>query len=73
LTTQSENVKHSYYVTKTNSKARQVGQYDKDMNFIKMYNSANEASRKMGISQSLISYACLREGTSHGFNWRYLS
>jgi hypothetical protein len=73
LTTQSENMKHSYYTTKTNSKARQVGQYDKEMNLIKIYNSANEASREMGISQSLISNACIREGTSHGFNWRYLS
>jgi hypothetical protein len=66
-------MKHSYYITKTNSKARQVGQYDKEMILIKIYNSANEASRETGISQSLISGACIREGTSHGFNWRCLS
>jgi hypothetical protein len=72
LITQSENIKHSYYISKTNSKIKKVGQYDKNMNLIKIYNSANEASRETNIRQGLISSACLRCGTSHDFNWRYL-
>lgn len=66
----SENIKHAYQ-TGLNSKTRAVSQYDLQMNFIKEYPSANEAARQLGIRQSLITAACQREGTSHGFNWRY--
>lgn len=69
--TKSENVLHSYYITKTNTNIRPVIQYDKNMNFIIRYDSANQASRCTNIKQSLITLACQRKGTSHGFNWRY--
>ncbi len=67
----SENMLHSYYVTKTNTKARPVVQYDLSMNFIKEFNSASEAARSLNIRQGLITGACQRKGTSHGFAWRY--
>lgn len=67
----SENMLHSYYVSKTNSRAIPVIQYDLDMNFIKEFASANQAARELNIKQSLITAACQRKGTSKGFNWRY--
>ena len=69
--TQSENMLHSYYKSKTNSNTKPVIQYDLNMNFIAEYPSSHEAARQTNSSQSLISAACKRQGTSNGFNWRY--
>lgn len=69
--TKSENMLHSYYIIKTNTRNKPVIQYDLDMNFINEFRSANQAARETGISQGLISSACKRKGTSHGFSWRY--
>lgn len=69
--TKSENMLHSYYITKTNKRTKPVIQYDSDMNIIKEFPSANQAARETGILQNLITSACQREGKSHGFNWRY--
>lgn len=69
--TKSENMLHSYYITKTNKKIRPVIQYDLNMNLIKEFQSASEASRELNINQNLITAACQRQGTSHGFAWRY--
>ena len=67
----SQNALHAYYISKTNSKARPVVQYDIQMNFIKEFPSAGQAAKITGIAQPLITAACQRQGTSHGFNWRY--
>lgn len=69
--TKSENMLHSYYITKTNKKTRPILQYDLNMNLIAEYESANKAARELNIRQGLITSACQRKGSSHGFKWRY--
>ena len=69
-TTISENIKHAYQIG-LNSNMKSISQYDLQMNLIKIFPSANEAARQTGIRQNLITAACQRQGTSHGFNWRY--
>ena len=44
---------------------------DLQMNVLAIYNSASEASRKTGISQSGISYCCRTKGKIKGYIFRY--
>lgn len=54
--------------------SKRVNQYDLDGNFIASYPSAREASRQLGISQSLISSVCRGEHThTHGFIFKYIN
>lgn len=59
---------------KNNKKlSKRVNQYDLNMNLIATYPSAREASRQLGISQSLISSVCRGEHPhTHGFIFRYV-
>ena len=53
---------------------RTVGQYDKHGNFIRSYESANEASRITGISRRWINNICNpngRDKSAHGYIFRY--
>lgn len=68
--------KSNYSTPRKNNKAmsKQVNQYDLQMNFVDTYPSAQEASRKLGFSQSLISSVCRGEQPqTHGFIFKYIS
>ena len=59
---------------KNNKLSKRVDQYDLNGNFITSYPSAREASRRLGISQSLISSVCRGEHThTHGFIFKYVN
>lgn len=65
-----------YFTPCKNNKAmsKQVSQYDSQMNLIDVYPSAQEASRRLGFSQSLISSVCRGEQSqTHGFIFKYTS
>lgn len=56
-----------------NKLSKKVNQYDLNGNFIASYPSAREASRQLGISQSLISSVCRGEHPhTHGFIFKYV-
>lgn len=58
---------------KNNKLSKRVSQYDLEMNYITTYPSAQEASRQLGFSQSLISSVCRGEHSfTHGFIFRYV-
>lgn len=51
---------------------RSVAQYTKTNEFIKVFESANYASRQTGIKQSSITYACQgKYKTAGGYIWKY--
>lgn len=67
--------KSGYPNPRKNNKAmsKQVRQYDLQMNLLHTYPSAQEASRKLGFSQSLISSVCRGEQLqTHGFIFEYV-
>jgi len=54
---------------------KEVGKYDLNMNFIKRYNSINEASKETNLSYTRIWKCCNhKEGRTkyHGFIWEYM-
>lgn len=54
-------------------KPKLVEQYDLDGNFIKVFESAREAARVVGLKGTQISYCCLgRFKTSGGYMWKYV-
>lgn len=55
----------------TDVTSKKTIQYDLQMNVLAIYNSASEASRKTGISQSGISYCCRTKGKIKGYIFRY--
>lgn len=71
--TKSENVMSAYYQQQTNSSAKKVGQYTKDLKFIKEFPSAAEAARQLGLDSSTISKVCRGQNKTHGgFIFKYL-
>ena len=53
-------------------KGVKVNQYDKDMNYIKTYNSMYEIERKYNVTRTSIRYCCLgKNKTCRGYVWRY--
>ena len=71
VVTKSDNMLKAYYETNTNSNVRPILQYNMKFKLIKEWPSAGAAARELGIRQNLITSACQREGSSHGFYWRY--
>lgn len=65
--THSQNIKHSAY-----RQSYPVAQYDKNYNLIAKYESVAEASRQTGYARSNIKSAIERNGTCHGYIWKYL-
>lgn len=53
-----------------NKNSISVSQYDKDMNFIKKYDSIREAARSIGCSDSTIKRAADNERIGKGFYWK---
>ena len=54
-------------------KPKFVEQYDLDGNFIKVFESAREAARAVGLKGTQVSYCCLgRLKTSGGYMWKYV-
>lgn len=71
---QSENVIAALYQTKTNSSAKEVGQYDLNGKYITRFPSAREAARSLGLDGSTISKVCRGINKSHGgFIFKYLN
>lgn len=75
--TQSENRQHCLkYLNpklRNNKLSKKVAQYDMNGNLIKIYPSANEASRENNFSQGHISEVCRGEKSKHkGFIWKYV-
>ena len=63
----------STVLTNRRDLSRQVEQYTLDGDFICVYLSAHEASRKTGISQGNISSVCRGERfTAGGYIWKYI-
>lgn len=59
-------------IMKNDGCSKQVGQYDLNMNLIKIYPSANEAKRQTGYSQGHISEVCRGEKQKYkNFIWKY--
>lgn len=54
-------------------KIKQVAQYDKNMNLVKIWDSSEQASKEMKIGySSLRACLCGKVKTSHGFIWKYI-
>ena len=54
-------------------KSVKINQYDKNMNFIKTYNSLAEVSKEFNVSITSIRYCCLgKNKTCKGYIWKYL-
>lgn len=61
------------HMGKDSALSKQVAQYDKDMNLIKIWDCVREAAREIGLSHANISKCCSgRYKTSGGFIWRYI-
>ena len=62
------------HIKRVENRKRAVCQFSMDGTFIKLWESATEASREIGIRRSNISCCCLRYphfNTAGGFIWRY--
>ena len=55
----------------SDKKKKKVNQYTIDGKFIKTWPSLQEIERQTGIFATLVCQACRREGSSHGFKWKY--
>ena len=72
--TQKENIHHAYQNKFVKLNNKPVLQYDKDMNFIKKYNSISEAVEETGCDRSAIIKVCQgKQKTSLSFIWKYES
>lgn len=77
----SDNVKHAYKIGlvkvkklygKDNPRAKKVEQYDINNNFIKLWESIIDASKKLKINSSSISAVCKeKRKTAGGYIWKY--
>ena len=68
----SENVLCALYLTKTNSSAKPVDQYDLNGNFINSFLSARDAARHLQLDSSTISKVCRGQNKTHGgFIFKY--
>lgn len=70
--TQSHNVKEAYRMGLEQKAGKKIEQCTKDMERIKLWDSASEAQRSLAISASNIIHCCRGKGkTAGGFVWRY--
>ena len=68
----SNSLKNKYMASK-NWNSKQVAQYDKEGNLIKIWPAAIEAARVLGYQQGHISACCRGERPHHhGYIWRYV-
>lgn len=68
----SGSLKNKYTASK-NWNSKQVAQYDKDGNLIKIWPAAMEAARVLGFQQAHISSCCRGERPHHhGYIWKYV-
>lgn len=73
LLTQSENAKAALYEQKTNSSAKQVGQYTLDNKLIAIFPSTREAAKQLNLDSSTISKVCRGKNKTHGgFIFKYI-
>lgn len=74
LLTRSENVNAALYETKTNSSAKQVGQYSLDGELLNTYPSVRIAAKQLNLDASTISKVCRGVNKTHGgFIFKYIS
>lgn len=60
------------YANKYRLRRREVVCFDKDMHFVRRYDSMEEAARNIGGSHTNISNCCQRKiPSAYGFIWRY--
>ncbi len=62
------------YGTRTKRCSKEVYQYTLDGDFVAKYSSTRDASRKVGISHSLVARCCRKNvsnKTTHGYIWSY--
>ncbi|WP_281227590.1 NUMOD1 domain-containing DNA-binding protein [Flavobacterium aquiphilum] len=60
-------------IEKADSRIKSVSQYSMDEDFIEIFESASEASRKTGVSKTCITRCCRGEREqSGGFLWEYI-
>lgn len=70
--TQKENIQHAYQNNFVKLNTKPVLQYDKDMNYIKKYNSISEAVKETCCDRSAIIKVCQgKQKTSLSYIWRY--
>ena len=56
------------------SKKYKVAQYDKENNFVKIWNSVLEITSELNISKQCISYCCLgKTKSAGGYRWEYIN
>jgi hypothetical protein len=56
------------------SRSKEIMQFSKDGKFIRLWNSAKEASEKLGINHSNIIQCCKKKSHYHsagGYAWKY--
>lgn len=72
--TQKENINYAQKINSSyNDRNKKVGQYDKNNNLIKVYDSISEASRQTGIFTSSISYSANKKRKSGGgYIWKFI-
>lgn len=64
--------KHADFSGKNNPRARKIKQYDLSQNFIRYWDCAKEASKKLGINYSSIISCCTgKYKSSGGYIWVY--
>ena len=70
----SQNKQHAYLKIENHiARGKQVAQYDKNGDFIKLYDSITLAAQEMGCTVGAISNCCLgRTKTSMGYQWRFV-
>ena len=70
--TQSHNVKEAYKIGLAKKKGRKIKQYSRNMELIKVWDSASEAQRSLGISATNIVRCCKGKGkAAGGYVWGY--
>ena len=73
LLTNSENANAAFYETKTNSSAKQVGQYSLNGELINIFPSARIAAKHLNLDSSTISKVCRGQNKTHGgFIFKYI-
>lgn len=62
-----------YYLTKNISKPKLVGQFDQNLNLIKIWDSSYKIEKELNISAGEISEVCNhKRNSSHGYIWAYI-
>lgn len=73
--TQQQNVHHSYYITKTNTKTKEVGKYNLEDELLEVYPSCAEAARQNPgcYSNHIVNVCNGKKKTHHGYKWKYIN